>query len=85
MKNIRNGVLSISEGLTIYPGFSFEQFKRTEFYKNQDSIKMIYLEGRQIIDNRKYMVSLFSRMAHANVSATVNLTSSAAISSTSQR
>ncbi len=85
MDDVRGGFISISDKLTIYPGFSFEQFKRTEFYKNQDSIKMIYLEGQQIIDNRKYMVSLFSRMAHANVSATVNLTSSAAISSTSQR
>jgi len=61
MDNIRDGFISISGKLTIYPGFSFEQFKHTKFYKDQDGIKMIYLDGQQRIDDRKYMVSLFFR------------------------
>lgn len=61
MDDIRDGFISISDKLTIYPGFSFEQFKHTKFYKNQDGIKMIYLDGQQIIEDRKYIVSLFFR------------------------
>ncbi len=61
MDDIRDGFVSISDQLTIYPDFSFEQFKQTKFYKNQDGIKIIYLDGQQIIDNRKYIVSLFFR------------------------
>ncbi len=59
--DIRDGFVSISDELTIYPGFSFEQFKRTKFYKGQDGIKIIYLDGQQSIDDRKYIVSLFFR------------------------
>jgi len=61
MDSIRDGFISISDKLTVYPGFSFEQFKHTKFYKNQDGIKIIDLDGQQIIDNRKYHVSLFFR------------------------
>ncbi len=61
MDDIRDGFISISDKLTIYPDFSFEQFKHTKFYKNQDGIKIIYLDGQQIIDDRKYIVSLFFR------------------------
>ncbi len=61
MDHIRDGFLSISDQLTIYPGFSFEQFKHTKFYKNQDGIKMIDLDGPQMIGGRNYIVSLFFR------------------------
>ncbi len=61
MDDIRDGFISISDQLTIYPDFSFEQFKHTKFYKNQDGIKIIYLDGQQIIDDRKYIVCLFFR------------------------
>ncbi len=61
MDEILDGSISISNELTIYPGFSFEQFKHTKFYKGQDGIKIIYLDGQQIIDDRKYIVSLFFR------------------------
>ncbi len=61
MDDIRDGLISISDQLTIYPGFSFEQFKHTTFYKGQDGIRMIDLDGQQTIDDRKYMVSLFFR------------------------
>lgn len=61
MLDIRNGLLKISDELTIFPGFSFEQFKHTRFYKNQDGVRIIYLDEQQIIDNKKYIVSLFFR------------------------
>lgn len=61
MKGISEGIIRISDELTICPGFSFEQFKSTRFYKNQDGIKIIYLDGQQIIHDRKYIVSLFFR------------------------
>lgn len=61
MKDINDGFVVISDELTVFPDFSFEQFKRTKFYKNQDGVRIIYLDGQQIIDNRKYLVSLFFR------------------------
>ncbi len=61
MDDICDGFISISDKLTIYPDFSFEQFKHTKFYNNQDGIKIIYLDEEQIIDDRKYIVSLFFR------------------------
>lgn len=61
MIDISNGFIKISDDLTIFPGFSFEQFKQTKFYKNQDIERVINLDGLQIIDNRKYFVSLFFR------------------------
>ena len=61
MLNISNGFFEISDGLQIFSGFSFEQFKNTRFYKNQDGLRIFYLDEQQIIDNRKYIVSLFFR------------------------
>ena len=61
MLDISNGFFKISDELTIYPKFSFEQFKNTRFYKNQDGLRIIYLDEQQIIDNRKYIISLFFR------------------------
>ena len=61
MLDISNGVLEVSDELVLSPGFSFEQFKRTRFYKNQDGVKIIYLDEQQIIDNRRYFVNLFFR------------------------
>ena len=61
MLDINNGLLKISDEMTIFSGFSFEQFKHTKFYKNQDELRVIYLDEQQIIDNRKYIVSLFFR------------------------
>lgn len=61
MLDISNGLFKISDELTIYPGFSFEQFKHTRFYKNQDGLRIIYLDEQQIIGNRKYIISLFFR------------------------
>lgn len=56
-----NGNIKISNELTIFPGFSFEQFKHTKFYDNQDGVRIIYLKEHQIIKGREYIVSLFFR------------------------
>ena len=61
MLDTDNGFFKISDELTIFHGFSFEQFKNTRFYKNQDGVRSFYLDEQQIIDNRKYIVSLFFR------------------------
>ena len=61
MLDIYNGFFKISDELTIFQGFTFEQFKHTKFYKNQDELRIIYLDEQQIINNKKYIVSLFFR------------------------
>ena len=61
MNDISNGLISISKELQISPGFQFEQFKKTKYYKNQDGIRIIYLDGYHIIWGRTYIVSLFFR------------------------
>lgn len=61
MRKINEGFIQISDELTISPGFLFEQFKKTKFYKDQDGIRIIYLDGQHIIENRKYIISLFFR------------------------
>lgn len=62
MTKISDGYIKISEDFTIFPGYSFEEFKGTRFYKQQDGIKIIYLDGQQTIEKRKYIVSLFFRV-----------------------
>ncbi len=59
--NITGGVLKIDEDLVITPGYTFESFKRTRHYKDQNGISIIYLDGMQTIDGRKYKVSLYFR------------------------
>ncbi|MBD5452851.1 MAG: hypothetical protein HDR30_00795 [Lachnospiraceae bacterium] len=61
MKKIDAGLVRISEDLTISPGYSFEEFKSTKFYKKQDGIKIIYLDEQQMIEKHQYIVSLFFR------------------------
>lgn len=61
MINMHNGTVVISKELTVFPGFTFEQFRRMRFYKNQDGVGVILLDGAQMIDGRNYYVSLFFR------------------------
>ncbi len=61
LKNINKGIIKVADGLIVAPNFTFGQFKKTKFYKNQDGIKIIYLDGYQVIEKRKYLVSLFFR------------------------
>lgn len=59
--DISNGIIKIDDGLVVMPNFTFQQFKKTRFYDNQDGIRIIYLAGQKIIENRKYIVGLFFR------------------------
>ena len=48
MKKINAGLIRISEDLTIPPGYSFEEFKGTRFYKKQDGIKLyIWMDNKR--------------------------------------
>lgn len=57
--DLSKGRININNELIVQPNFTFEQFKETKFYKNQDGIRIIYLDGLQIIESKKYIVSLF--------------------------
>ena len=59
--DISKGIVEIDNELVVKPNFTFEQFKETKYYTNQDGIRIIYLDEPQIIKNRKYIVSLFFR------------------------
>lgn len=59
--NLNSGVFKIDEDLVIAPGYTFKNFKKTRHYKNQDGIRVIYLDGMYMIDGRKFMVRLFFR------------------------
>lgn len=59
--DINTGNLIISNELIVGPKYSFEQFKKTKFYDNQDGIRIIVLNKEQVIDGRNYLISLFFR------------------------
>lgn len=61
MINIENGYIKIAEGLEIDPSYTFERFKKTIYYKEHDGIRIIYLDNPQIINGKKFVVSLFFR------------------------
>jgi len=61
MINLKNGNLKVNENLEIGSGFCFDDFKQTPYYKNHDSLRMVYLNEKQEIDGRNYMVGLFFR------------------------
>lgn len=61
MKKIKKGVVRISDDLCIHPQYTFEEFKKTRYYKNQNGIRVIRLEEQQNINGRKYFVNLFFR------------------------
>lgn len=49
------------DGVEFYPGYTFEDFKKTPFYMNQGGIRSIPLNDAKEIDNHKYIVNLFFR------------------------
>ena len=61
MIDLSNGIVKVTEGLSVYPNYTFEDFKKTSFYKKQDGIRIVYLDGQQVIDDKNYMVSMFFR------------------------
>ena len=61
MIDLQNGMVKIADDLRICPNYTFGDFKKSRYYNNQDGVRVIYLDGQQVIDNRKYIVSLFFR------------------------
>ena len=58
MMDFEKGIINLAEDLCIGPDYSFEDFKKTPYYNNQDDIRVIYLEGERVIDGINYAVSL---------------------------
>ena len=48
----------IIDGEEFYPGYTFEDFKKTHFYNNQDGIRIIKLENMVYIEEHKYIVTI---------------------------
>ena len=59
--DISKGIIKLSDNLVIFPGYSFEMFKNTQYYCNQDEIRQIILDGEFVIENRHYKASLCFR------------------------
>ena len=56
--DIRNGILRLSEDLILSPEYTFEDFKKTSYYKGQDGIRVITLDDRYNIDGNTFLVSI---------------------------
>lgn len=56
--NFQEGKILI-DGEIISPGYTFNDFKKTHFYENQDGIRIIKLKNPVIIDKHKYIINLF--------------------------
>lgn len=61
MIDIKTGVVIISDKLKVSPEFDYEDFKKTSYFKGQDSVRIIYLDEKQMINEHTYIVSLFFR------------------------
>ena len=62
MIDLNTGALKIDDTLTIVPGYSIADFKITHFYKGQNCIRTIPLEGKQKLADCFFYVSLFFRV-----------------------
>ena len=58
---MQTGNIMIYPDLILHSNLTFLEFKKTSFYNNQNPNKIIYLVEPQIIDDKKYIVSLFFR------------------------
>ena len=61
MIDLQTGNIMIYPDLILHSNLTFLEFKKTSFYVNQNPNKIIYLVEPQIIDGKKYIVSLFFR------------------------
>lgn len=59
MINKETGKLYVNDKLIFSPNFTFEDFKKTPYYDNQDGVMEIYMDEKQVIDGREYYVSFF--------------------------
>ena len=58
--NFENETIVI-DGVEIGSKYSFSDFCRSQFYKSQDCIKVIYLDEIKKIEDNQYIISLFFR------------------------
>ena len=56
--DLKNGILCLTEDLILSPEYTFEDFKKTSFYKGQDGIRVITLSDRYSIGSNTFLVSL---------------------------
>ncbi len=61
MINKITGEIIISEHLKFSPMMTFEDFKKSPLYDNQEDFRVIQLRDRQYIDGNEYYVSFFFR------------------------
>ena len=61
MIDLQTGNIMIYPDLILHSNLTFLEFKKTSFYDNQNPNKIIYLVEPQIIEDKKYIVSLFFR------------------------
>ena len=61
MIDFEKGIVRVSEDLTIRPGYTFDDFKKCRYYKDQDGILVIYLDEKIDFDGRSYAVDFFFR------------------------
>lgn len=59
MIDIKSGVLKIGKDLILSPKFTYKDFMKTPYFKGQDGVSMIYLEDKESIDDKLYIISLF--------------------------
>lgn len=59
MIDIKSGVLKIGKDLIFSPKFTYKDFMKTPYFKGQDGVSMIYLEDKESIDDKLYIISLF--------------------------
>ena len=59
MIDIKNGEFKVNDSLIFFPGFTFNDFKRTPYFKGQDGVRIIYLDEPQKIGKYKFLVGLF--------------------------
>lgn len=53
-----DGIVALNESFIIFPGYSFNDFKRSAFYTGQDGSRIITLDGFFYFDNHKFLVEL---------------------------
>ena len=47
MIDIKNGEFKVNDSLIFFPGFTFNDFRRTPYFRGQDGVRIIYLDEPQ--------------------------------------
>lgn len=58
--DLKTGIIEIN-GEIIMPGYTFEDFRNTKFYKGQDGIRIIRINDTAQIGENKFIASFFFR------------------------